>query len=415
MESTTYLIVGGGVAGTTAASTIRQHDSQGRIVILADELHPLYSRVALPSYLRGKTTYDRVFLKDAQFYDTQRIELVTGVRAVALDATEKCVTLQNGDRWGYESLLLATGAQPRTWHVPGAKLTGVLPLRTVDQATEIITRIHQAKHVTVVGGGFITLELLMTLAQEGVATSVIIREPYYWASLLDEESGILIQSLLNHPHIDFYYSTEVEQVLGDLAVTGVLLSNGKRLKTDLVLANIGVQADLGWLEQSGLGLAQGIETDACLKTTLPEIYAAGDVANYFDPILNMRHMQGNWLNATIHGRTAGLSMVGQPQPSTSVSTYSISVFGKNIAFVGYVNATSSMVVIPRGSARSGSYGRILLQKGRMVGATLINRFADKEPLSRLIASGLDMSMHHGLLADETVSLKELADQLLRGD
>jgi 3-phenylpropionate/trans-cinnamate dioxygenase ferredoxin reductase subunit len=415
MESTKYLIIGSGIAGTTAAQTIRNLDPDARIVLAGDEVHPLYSRVALPPYMRGKTTRERVFLKQPDFYEQQHIEWWASAQATGLDRADQVVAFADGRRVHYERLLIATGSRPRPWNISGGDLDGVLRLRTIEDADHTLARLKQAKHVVIAGGGFIALELIMTMAQEGVATTVVIREPYFWANLLDEESAHLIQQLIHQPHIDFLYGQEVAEVSGRHKVDGVVLSSGKHLKANLVLVNIGVESNSDWLAGSGLELGAGVHTDEFMQSSDASIFAAGDIAEFFDPILGVRHHMGNWLNATITGKLAGHNMAGQRQPMHAVSAYSISVFGTNVSFVGTAQATASMTVVPRGSAKQGAYGRILVDRGRVVGATLINRFTDKEPISRLVASGVDVTPHIGHLSDVTVDLKHLVDQLVHPD
>jgi 3-phenylpropionate/trans-cinnamate dioxygenase ferredoxin reductase subunit len=413
MDQTRYLIIGGGITGTTAASTIRKHDTGARLIVLEDEAHQLYSRVALPAFTRSKTTEDRVFLKDHTFYSDHRIELWSGVRAVGLDSEARIVTLMDGRRVHYEKLLIATGSKPRQWDVPGDDKTGVLSLRTIEDAKHITARLQGSKHVVVVGGGFITLEMIQTIAQVGVTATIVIREPYYWASQLDHEGGELIQTLIEQPNIHFLFNTEILDVQGNDTVTGVLLSNGKTLTTDTVLVNIGTDPDLTWLDGAGLHLGRGVQTDEFFRTSVPTIFAAGDVAEFYDPTLKIRHVLGNWSNAVAQGQAVGESMVEKGEPFSTLSTYSISVFGKNVSFLGHTLATSRMQAIPRGSARDGSYTRIILDKGRVVGAILINRFAERTAMEKLIRAGVDVRPYLAELADTTHSLKDISDHILR--
>lgn len=415
MQSAKYVIIGGGAAGTTAATTIRQHDPQGSIILIEKDSHYLYSRLALAGYIKHKNSYDSLFLKDSRYFEEQDINVLLNATATGLDTTHNIVTLNDGQRIGYQKLLIATGSSPRRWSIPGADREGVLPLRTIEHASEIKERLSQSKHVTIVGGGFVTLELIQAVADLGIAATVIVRTPHYWASTLDHESGLLIQAILQQGsgYLNVLYSTTVEHILGHKQVEGVILSNGKHLKTDLILANVGVDFDTDWLKHSGLLLEGGIITNQYMQTELADVYAAGDITLFYDSLAGLHHHQGNWTNATQQGQIAGLNMTGNRQPLEAVSGYSINLFGKNISFIGQAKAHPNMTVIPRGSAKSGAYGRILIHQKRIVGATLINRIYDKTPLTRLIASQAPVDRYLTELADETFDLRQLADHLVK--
>lgn len=415
METAKYVIVGGGAAGFTAATTIRKLDGDSRIVLIAEEEHALYTRKSLPSFVEGHSSKDQLFLRTATHYQSQHIEIWAPLRATGLDVDDKVLTLSDGRRITYQKLLLAGGSKPRHWHVPGSHLDGVLPMRTLEQAETIAKRIAKAKHIVLIGGGFITLGHIQALAAAGVATTVVIREPYYWSGVLDEESGLLLQSFIDKAeNVRVLYQTAVEHVEGDGRVEGVLLSNGKRLPTDLLLTNIGVDPDIAWLQHTPLRQNGGIEVDAFLRTSYDSIWAAGDIALFDDTLLGARHRLGNWDNAVGHGEVAGHNMVSdQPKPFESLTTYSTSFFGTNISFVGDFHHHARMTVIPRGSARSGHYARLLLHDGRLVGATLINLFAERQPIEQLIRHRVAITKQTMLdLTDETVSLRDIVKRLI---
>lgn len=415
MQST-YLIIGAGVAGVTAALAIRDNDATGSIVLVGQESHPLYSRLRLTSVVRDSMTTSEVFLRNFDYYKKHAIDFVSGCPAVGLSIDEKVVTLADGRRCEYQKLLLAGGSQTRTWSVPGAQLDNILTMRDLDQAVAIKARLAESKHVVVVGGGFITLEYIEALADIGVATSVIIRDPYYWSNKLDEESGLLIQKHIDKiPNIDVYYDTEVMAIEGRSVAEAVVLSNGKRLPTDTIITNIGVDPATTWLTNSGLKVDGGVEVDEYLNTDQPEIWAAGDIALFYDQLLGVRHRIANWDNAAAQGELVGRNMsTDQPQPFITLSAYTIDCLGMNISFIGETHHHAGVVAVPRGSARSGAYGRLLLHDHRLVGATLINRFPDKQPIEQLIRHQAHLNQQHIIdLTDETVDLRHLASSLIK--
>jgi 3-phenylpropionate/trans-cinnamate dioxygenase ferredoxin reductase subunit len=409
------LIVGGGIAGTTAAASIRRTDDRGRIVVLTAEPYRLYTRMALPSLSRGQTSDEQIILRDDWYNSSRKIELWTGSEARFLDAELSILTLADGRRIHYDKLLLAGGSHARRWNIPGADLANVVTLRSLDDARAIRQLLPRVKHALVVGGGFIALDQLQTMATAGVATTAVMRGPHFWSNVLDEESASLLHAKIDGVgHIHMRYGTQVEYLGGDNRVEYAVLSNGRRIETDLVLAALGTEPCTEWLESSGVELFGGVVTDACLKTNVDNIWAAGDIALFHDTVLGSRHRLGNWHNAAAQGEIAGHNMTSdEPKPFEAITSYFESVLQTDICFVGDVYRQSGIDIIPRGSARSGAYGRILVRGGRAIGATLINRFAERGPVERLIRSQRRLSRQDILdLTDESVPLSVLENRLV---
>ena len=198
VEKIKYLIIGGGIAGTTAAETIRRLDPSGSIGIVSDEPHRLYSRVMLskPNFFLGKIPFEQIWLKKESWYAESGIKFIAGKRAVRVDASKKIVTLDDGMPLEYEKLLLALGGCARKWGIPGSDKRGVFYLRTLDDTRAIISAIKTGRKATTIGGGFISFEMCEMLRMAGIAVTLILREPYYWQPLLDEPSGRMIERAL---------------------------------------------------------------------------------------------------------------------------------------------------------------------------------------------------------------------------
>lgn len=412
MEIAKYVIAGAGVAGTTAAATIRQHDEEGRIILLGNEPHPLYSRTSLVPYMRKEVSKENLYLRNLQYYKKNHIDFWSEAEAVSLDPSQNLIRLSDEREISYEKFLIATGSQPKQWKITGSTLKNVHALRTVDDADNLIQKLRKSKHIVIVGGGFITLELIQLVAKLGIATNVIVRGPFYWSNVLDEESGKLIQKLIDSaPNITVHYNSQIEELVGDSHVEAAILSNGRRYQADLVLANIGIEFNTNWLQEAGLDIEKGVVVNQYLETNKDNIYAAGDIALFYDPLIQLYHQQGNWNNATLHGQIAGQNMTGHKAEVAAVTTYSINFMGIDISFLGQTSLRTSITAVPRGSARHGSYGRILVNRSQVVGATLINRFGERSAISRLISAKTPITNHLADLADETMPLNLLADKL----
>ena len=401
MNEVKYLIVGGGVAGTTAAETIRATDKEGSIAIVSDEPYRFYSRILLskPNFFLEKIPFDQIWLKDEAWYRQNQISLMLGKEATKLDPKGRVVSLNDGSAWHYEKLLLAVGACARRWSVPGAEKKGVLSLRTLDDAKEVISRVKNIKQAILIGSGFISFEMADMLVMAGVDTTLVILESYYWEPVLDEASGRMIEKVLIEHGVKILHKSEVFQIEGEENVTGVVLKDGTKLPCQLIVAGIGVECPLGWIKEAGVIVNRGILADEYLQTNFADIYAAGDCAEFNDLVLGERVLLGNWVNAQVHGRTAAANMVGGHQPSKMVSFYTTQGMGLAIAFVGNVRVTPDREVVVRGTLEAGSYGRLILHNGKLVGATLLNLTREMGMLAKIIEGGADLTAKKPFLAD----------------
>lgn len=409
MIQTKYLIVGGGVAGTTAADTIRAEDKESSIRIISDEPYRFYSRIMLskPSFFLGKVPFDSVFLKSESWAQDNNIDTTFGQRVATLYAGRKIVRLQDGSEIGYEKLLLALGCDVIRWTIPGADKVGVHYLRTLDDAKGIIADVKSAKKAIVIGGGFIGFEMCDMLKLAGLETTLIIREKYLWEPLLDEASGRMIEAALKKGGVNIIYETLVDEVVGATRVEGVKLKNGTTVPTDMIIVGIGTKSTIDWVKDAGISCNRGILANEHLQTSSPDVYTAGDSAEYGDKILNEHIQFGNWANAQLQGKVAALNMMGVDQPFRHVSFYTAQGLGLAIAFAGDIRVIKSRTVVQRGSPESNSYARIVIEDGEVEGATLINRTADLLPLTKIIEQDVKIEPYRSQLADPTFDLKTL--------
>lgn len=412
MNSYKYLIVGGGIAGTTAAETIRSRDPQGSIAIISDEPYPFYSRVLLskPPFLTGTQPYESVWMKRPEWYIENRVAFYGGRSATALDASAKKLTLDGGEVFSYEKLLLAFGVHNRPWAVPGAEKSGIHYLRTLDHAKAIIEELRDAegKRAVMIGSACVSFEVAEILVSRKVHVTEVMRERWYWEpSLSQRESSIVEKHLVDHG-IEIIREMEVAEVLGDARVSGVRLKDGREIPCDMIFAFIGVEVPIRWLESSGIALDKAILCDEHLQTTLPDVWAAGDIARYKDVILDRQVLMGNWMNARAQGEIAGKNMTGAHEHFEMVSFHSSHGFGNMINFVGYISLRNGGErEVYRGDEASGGLGRFILQGGRIVGATNVNRTAEVATIVKLIRERVQVKEHINVLEDPNANLAEL--------
>jgi 3-phenylpropionate/trans-cinnamate dioxygenase ferredoxin reductase subunit len=408
-----YLIIGGGVAGTTAAETLRQNDPSGSIAIVSDEPHVFYSRIMLskPNFFLEKIPFEQIYLKNESWYREKNITFLGGKTATGINTAEKTITLNDGVVLQYEKLLLATGGEARRWdpvQVKGADKKGIYYLRDLDEGKEIIGAIKTAKRAVCIGGGFVSFETCELLRMKGIETTLLIMEPYYWANLWDETSGLIVEDYLRQGGVEVIKNELTEEVLGAEKVEGLRTKTGKEIPCDMIIVGIGIVCLLESFKTCGLECGRGIKTNEYLETNLPDVWAAGDAAEFYDVVVGEPAQAGNWVNAQMQGRVAALNMLGKKQQFRMVSFYATQGFGLMIAFVGDVRLLPNRTIITRGSGKLKSYGRLLLKDKELVGATLLNRTPEMAPISKLIEKDVDVSAHHAELADPNFDLKTLA-------
>ncbi|MEK9180853.1 MAG: FAD-dependent oxidoreductase, partial [Patescibacteria group bacterium] len=383
---------GGGVAGTTAAETIRLSDRTGSMAIVTDEPNPFYSRIMLskPNFFLEKIPFDRIWLKKDSWYPENKIQLISGKKAVKLQTQEKTVTLNDGTILGYKKLLLALGSRVRLWDVPGADKDGVLYLRTLEDAKKIIAKIKITKQAVAIGAGFTSFETCEMLKMAGLDVTLVIREAHYWDPIFDQLSGQMVEQAMEKGGVKIIKQQTVMEVLGGKTVEGVRLADGRQIPCQIVVAGIGVYTDTDWLKQAGLNVNRGVITDEFLRASTSDIWAAGDAAEYKDVILEEHVQMGNWVNAQTQGRMAGNNMsAASPKAFKFVSFYTTQGFGLAAAFAGDVRPLPDRQMVARGGGQNKSYGRLIVDnKGELIGATLVNRTPELATINKLIENNV---------------------------
>lgn len=409
MQQIKYIIIGGGVAGTTAAETIRKEDPEGTIAIISDEPYRLYSRILLskPPYFLGKIPADRVWLKDESWYEENKITLMTGKKATSLDSKKKILRLDDKTELNYEKLLLALGGCARKWPVPGSDKQGVFYLRTLDDGKAIMQASKTAKQAVLIGGGFISFEMADILRQAGLDVTLILRESYYWEPTLDETQGKMIEKALEAGGVKILRQTEVQEVLGQDKTEAVVLKDGTKIPCQMIVCGIGTACPYDQLRAPDLKINKGILANEYLETNLPDVWTAGDAAEYRDLILDETLIMGNWASAVEQGKVAGRNMAGKKDSFKFVSCYTTDGLGIKIAFVGDVRAKEDRQVIVRQSPEKDSYARLIIMNKELIGASLINRTEELQILAKLIESNKDVSGKLKELADPNFDIKSL--------
>lgn len=368
------------MAGTTAAGELRRLDSSAEITIVCDEQHPLYSRVLLPLYLNGKVERDRIFLKKESWYAEQEIEWLRGEVAVKLDTKNKFVELLSGREIEYDKLLLTIGGEVR---VIDADMRGVSYFRNLDDAdhmSQLFLEQGEDARGGIYGGGFIACEYLNLFGHFKIPIVLAHRGEHFWNGTLESDSGELIAKHLATQGVDLHSNADFKDLTGEKELTGFVTSAGEHTAT-LLGVGIGVGPDLTWLKDSGVETGAGIKADEYLETNVPDVYAAGDVAEFYHPILGRQIKLGNWMNSMSQGRAVAQNMAGEKTVFDLVSSYAMNVLGLDLIFVGDVEKAHSDQIYMIGSLEDGGITQVHERDGRVVGGVCLNRNTDRSTIT----------------------------------
>ncbi len=407
MNKFDYLIIGGGIAGTTAAEEIRSKDLNGSIAIITEESERLYSRVLLPHFLRNENTLESLFVRKVDSYRERNIQLLTNTKVVRVNTQAKLVkTLDKGD-FGYGKLLIASGGKVNKLNISGGDLPEVVYMRTIEDVKNIKEIMNKSQEAVVVGGGFIGVELAQSFIVNNIKTTAIIREKSFWESVVGENSGMLLSQILTQNGVDLVTGQQVAEFIGEEKLQSVKLTSGNEIKADIAGVGVGIYLDTDYLEDSGLEIKKGVVTNEFLETSVPGVWAAGDIAEFYDPLSKRYHSLGNWSNASSQGRTVGINMAGTKVEFQTTSMYSINIFGTNFSFLGEPIVDEKTEVIERGSVGEGKLARILLREDIVTGASLINMPLERNIITNLIKNRTKVTATKSKIADPIFDLAQL--------
>lgn len=409
-----YVIIGNGRAGLSAAQAIRKNDGEGEITILDRDPAPCYYRPRLPDYISGWKERDSVFVVGEDFYRENGISFRGGEEVREVRTDRHTVILDSGESLDYDRLLVASGARPRELPVPGADLEGVVYLRTLAQAEDIISRGRRARHGVALGGGLLGVEMARAFNEMGLRTSYLIREDRFWPQMLDHTGSRLVEKVLEEKGITLYKEEGIEEVLGkDGKVVGVRTTGGSVLEADLVGVAIGVVSNLEFLEGSGVETDRGVLVDERLRSNLPEVFAAGDAAQAFDVASKEHRVVTSWLNAQRQGRVAGANMSGGDEVLEGVVPYNVIViYGLPVACVGLdlPPEDQGYEVLTGDYPKDGRYRKLVLKDGVLVGGTLIGDIGEAQALETLVRGQADLGAWRDRLFQPGFDLRQLVER-----
>ena len=399
---TTYLIIGNGVAGNAAAENIRKHDPEGKIVVFSLEPRPFYYVPALPEYLAGEKAADQITLHPQSWYDQRRIELYLDTRVTQIDADQKFVETDQGQRFPFDKLLLATGGKAFIPPMPGADSPGVFTLKTLADADRIKAAAAGAQTVVLIGGGLLGLEAGNGLRKLGLKVIVVEFFPRLLPRQMDAAGAAILARQLEDMGFTFYLGAKTQEIAPGPDGLTVNLESGEKLNGGLVLISAGVRPDLSLAQALGLDIDKGVKVDDTMKTSRDGIYAAGDL------IEHRGRFYGIWPAAMEQGKVAGAAMAGAAaQYEGTLPSNVLKVAGIDLMAAGDIDADGKLTAIVHQNEAHKTYRKLVIQDNLLVGAILLGDIRGSAEIQAAIKNKTDVSRLQGELAQADFDFKRL--------
>lgn len=413
-QAAPYVIIGNGIAGVTAAETLRSESPGAAIAMIASDSLPVYYRPALKDYLAGRVGEEKLHARPVTFYQEQQLYYLAD-RVVEITPQQHILHLHSGRQLPYARLLLANGAQPRRLACPGSELTGVTTLRSIADYLALLARLPAVRQVVVVGGGTLALETVESLRQRRYELTHVIRGSTLWPVALDTTASDLVLQQEMRDGVAVRLNEEIVEITGERGqVTGVVTSGGARIPCQLVIAAIGIEPAIDFLKHSGIVCGRGVRIDPLMRTNVPDIYAAGDVVETVDPRTGRARVIGQWYPAVQQGRAAAYSMLDlldTHRPFQSSTFYNATfLYGLDFAAIGLTNLQGPPFQDVVAAPRPRRYRKVTLYHGVAVGMLALGDRREALAFKRAIDHGVNLAPIASSLFEDAFSLHDWLDR-----
>ena len=402
-RSADFLLIGGGLASGHCAAELRKRGADGSILLVGREPEPPYERPPLSKeYLRGEASREDAYVNPASWYEENEVELMSGVNVMSLDADDRAVTLQGGERVGFEKALLGTGAVVNILRVEGAENEGIHYLRAFGNSDAIRADAEAAEHVVLIGGSYIGTEVAASLTAKGVKCTILMMEDVTLSRTFGEDAGRWFQETIEGHGITVHGGEELEAFEGDGRVRSVVTKSGLAIECDTVIVGAGVRADAMLAERAGLEVENGIVCDSKLQTSAAGIYAAGDCCSYDSVVHGRRLRVEHWDVALHQPEVIAANVLGGDEVYDPVPYFWSEQFGRMVQYVGHHGGAESLLW--RGDPAEPTWSACWLAAGRLVAILTVDRPRDMLQGRRLIASTAPVDASR--LTDPAIPVKE---------
>jgi NAD(P)H-nitrite reductase large subunit len=413
-----YVIIGGSAGGIGAVEAIRKVDPVGTLTVISEETVPQYSRPMISEYVSREATLDSMKYRSDQFWKNNNVQTLTGRAATKIDFTKKQVELEGGDKIGYEKLLIATGGKPFVPRMEGGEKDGVFKFTELSSAEGIEAKLEQSKSAVVIGGGLIGVSASEALVKRGIKVTLVELKDNILNLILDKTASEIAEKVLTEAGVTVITGQTVQRILGkkgdEASVGGVVMSDGKEIPCDLVVVAIGVIPRTELVKETAVKLNRGIVVDRFMRTSIPDVYACGDVAEAHDFLINGNRLLPLWPLAHLGGQVAGYNMAGKKaeyEGGTVMS--SLKYFDLPVIAVGDVNPEdlSDYEVLVELKPEKTVYKKILLKDGAIVGFIFLGDLERAGIFFRLLKNHVDVSEIREALLSDDFGIVTLPEQL----
>jgi nitrite reductase (NADH) large subunit len=405
------VIIGNHAAGISACETLRVADKNIRITVISKEDCAPYSRCLIPLLLAGEKRAEDIGFRDPDFYTANGISTMFGKEALRILPKEKSVLLDSGDKVPYDKLIIATGSNPLPLMIPGINAKGVYNLRTLDDARSIVSMMDSVKSAAILGGGLIGLKAAYGLKKAGKKVTVVVASPSIMSQILNETESVIVETILAKIGIEVKKNSSPAKILGDENVSGVETTTGQKIGCELVVIGKGVSANKALVEGSGIDTGYGIITDQACATNIPDVYAAGDVAQSHDAVRKSGWMNTLWPHAVEEARVAALNILGEEaraRDKTSMNSFVIGDFPiVSCGLTGAREVVEGSEWITSTDPHTGVYKRFTIKDGFLVGFVLMGNVEHAGVLTSIVTNRIPVDSAKDLLKQGKIGFESL--------
>ncbi len=408
-----FIIIGNSAAGISAIEAIRKLDSESKIIVISDEDYPAYCRCLISYYISGQVKEEKILYRAESFYKDNNVELILNKKVLRVDPKKNRIICADKTQLNYDALLIATGSSPKfPENIKGIKKAGVFGLRTINDAKKIAGLLPVTKGACVLGGGLVGLKAAYALKKRNIDVKVIVKSKQVLSQMLDFEAAQLVQQKLEASGIDLVLGQDASEIISEEGeMKAVKLESGKALGVSMVIIGKGVSANIDLIKETEVDINQGIIVNNLLGTNIPNIYAAGDVAESFDLTLGRHSINALWPVAVEQGKVAGSNIAGgNVIYDGSLGMNSLELFGLPVVSLGIYRAErDSLEQLKSRDIKKGIYKNIILRDNLIVGAIFAGDIRNSGIFLRMIREGIDISSVKDKLLEENFGYPEIID------
>jgi nitrite reductase (NADH) large subunit len=398
------VIVGNGVAGITAARTIKQQNMQTQVTVFTDEPYQYYPRPRLYEVLSGETQPQRICLFSEHYYKTKGIKVCLSKKVTFIDTRQQELTLDDQTKIGYDRLLLANGAYSFVPSILGAQKEGVFTLRCIQDALTIKDYTQNTKNAIVIGGGLLGLEFAYSLAKLGQKVTVVEVFPRLLPRQLDQDGATILKNKIESLGINVVLGVNTQEILGEQKAAGILLDNNQTISGELILVSAGVRPNTELAAKSGIKVNKGVIVDQHMKTSADHVYAAGDNTEHDGTVYGI-------IPAAIEQATIAANNMTTTQQTAytgTIPTNTLKIVNINLTSMGTVNPENQNITeIKKTDPTKGVYKKIVIENGKIIGTIIMGTTKGVEEINQLMTQKTDITKYKDTILNDGFDYKQI--------